>query len=128
MLGLWAAQGKSRWEDFQAIPATKYSLVMKDPDEARGKRLCARGSIVQIQAERSEHGKIYNGVFMTNNYKFIQYAAVGSTGELIAESRAKLCGIVTGINSYANVQGGTTHAVFLVGMFDLPENRWTRGP
>ena len=127
MLALWSAQGKSRWEDFQAIPATKYKLVMKDPEEARGKRLCVRGSIVQIQVERTEHGKLYNGVLHTNNYQPISYAAVGSTGDLVEGSRAKLCGVVTGIKSYSNVQGGTTHAVFLVGMFDLPENRWTGG-
>ena len=36
---------------------------------------------------------------------------------------ARFCGIATGRDTYANTGGGTTHAVRVVGMFDLPENR-----
>jgi hypothetical protein len=34
--------------------------------------------------------------------------------------------VVTGKYSYANSGGGTGHAVTLVGVFDLPENKGTR--
>ena len=123
LLAVWALQKQPKWEDLQAIPPTKYGLVMKDPESERGERLCARGSIVQIQVERSEAGTLHHGVFFTNQYKFIRYSVWGSTGELVEESRAKLCGVVTGTSSYANVQGGVTHSVYVVGMFDLPANR-----
>ena len=127
ILAIWAASKNVKWEDLQAIPATKYGLVMKDPDSERGKRLCARGSIVQIQVERTEYGKLFHGVFATSRYQFIRYSVVGSTGELIEGSRAKLCGVVTGLSSYPNVQGGITHSVYVVGMFDLPVNHRVPG-
>lgn len=53
----------------------------------------------------------------------MRFAAVASTGELVAQSSANFCGVTTGKYSYSNSGGGTTHAVFLVGMFDLPENK-----
>jgi len=123
ILALWAAKKDPKWEDLQVIPATKFGLVMKDPESERGKRLCARGSIVQIQVERSEYGVLYHGVFATPRFEFIRYSVAGSTGELVEGSRATICGVVTGLSSYANVQGGVTHSVYVVGLFDLPANR-----
>lgn len=48
--------------------------------------------------------------------------SVSSTGRLVEDSRARLCGFVTGKYSYSNSGGGSSHAVQLVGMFKLPEN------
>jgi hypothetical protein len=53
----------------------------------------------------------------------VVFYAVGETGDLVAGSRTRLCGIVTGLHSFLNSGGGVTHAIRAVGMFDLPENR-----
>ena len=55
--------------------------------------------------------------------KKVSFFAVQSTGDLVEGSRARLCGVVTGRYSYSNTGNGTTHAVKVVGVFDLAENR-----
>ena len=44
----------------------------------------------------------------------IGFVAVGTTGELVRASKARLCGAVI---------GRVDHRISMVGMFDLPENR-----
>lgn len=101
---------------------TSIGLVMKDSDEARGKRMCVSGQLVEIE-KFNEKPKVFLGGLVTSNYDVVNFFAVGSTGELVAKRRAKICGVVIGQRAYANVSGGQTRAVMLVGMFDLPENR-----
>jgi len=119
---LWSARHLT-WEALNSVPATKLKMAMKDSDEVRGKRICVRGEIVEIQAEKTDDGKIYNGAMATRNFDFVRFSAAGTTGELVEDSRARFCGIFTGLFSYSNVSGGQTRSIFLVGMFDLPENR-----
>ncbi len=38
-------------------------------------------------------------------------------------SQERFCGVVTGLFDYANSGGGTGHAVAIVGLFDIAENR-----
>lgn len=121
-LTLWSAE-RATWEELSAIPETKLALVMKDSEAERGKRICARGSIVEISVDRSAGSAVYFGGLITPGMSVIRFAAVKSTGELVQHSNARFCGIVTGKESYENSGGGVTHAVFAVGMFDLPENR-----
>lgn len=103
---------------------TTFGRVMKDPDEERGKRACFSGSIVQIDTERVREGeKIYVGMLMTGSVNVVRFYAVGSSGDLVARHSARFCGVVTGRYSYANAAGGSTHAVAVVGLFDLPENK-----
>jgi len=121
-LAIWGAENM-RWAELQELPQGKYGMVMKDPDTQRGSRLCTSGQVIEIAKDGSVPQKIYvGGMFGTegNLYRFI---AVGSTGEIVANSRAKFCGIVTGQQHYPNSVGGEAHAVHLVGMFDLPENK-----
>lgn len=47
----------------------------------------------------------------------------GDTGDLVQNSAARICGIVTGVSDYANTGGGQTPSVTIVGLFDLPANR-----
>jgi hypothetical protein len=42
---------------------------------------------------------------------------------LVADSNATFCGVIVGKVGFTNASGGTTNAPYLVGMFDLPENR-----
>jgi hypothetical protein len=121
VLAAWSIKNMT-WSELNKLPPTKHSLVMKDPDEERGKLLCGRGMIIELAAEKTEIGKVHNGgMFVNSNvYRFI---AIGSTGELVAQNWAGFCGVVIGKQSYQNSMGGTAHAVFLVGMFSLPENK-----
>ncbi|HEU4576997.1 MAG TPA: hypothetical protein VFS67_01995 [Polyangiaceae bacterium] len=119
---LWSTDHLT-WEEIQALPETKHAKVLKDPDAERGKKNCYSGNIVEIQVDRSAGKPVYLGGLVTGSGVVMRFAAVGSTGELVAKSYAKFCGVTTGKYSYSNSGGGTTHAVFLVGMFDLPENK-----
>jgi hypothetical protein len=111
------------WLDLQKIPETKFALVLKDPEAVRGKRLCSSGSIVEIRVDRSSGKPVYIGGLMSPSGNVTRFLAVGSSGELVERSQARVCGVVTGTYSYGNSGGGTTHAVNVVGMFDLPDNK-----
>lgn len=121
-LALWSA-ANLRWSELQEIPAGKYAMVMKDPDTQRGSRICTSGQIIEIAVDRTVSPKIFLGGMFDDSGRLYRFIAVGSTGEIVAESRAKFCGIVTGQQHYENSAGGVAHSVHLVGMFDLPENR-----
>lgn len=126
MLSVWA-MGHVAWADVGvAKDETSFALVQKDPDEARGKRLCATGSIVQIQLAKTEYGKMYEGLLHTYGGNLVRFLAAGSSGELVESSEARMCGVVTGKYDYSNSGGGTGHAIEVVGMFDLPANRKPR--
>jgi hypothetical protein len=123
LLGLWASRHLT-WDELQAVPETRQALVMKDPDAERGKRICARGPIIEIRAEKTDVGKFFHGGIFNGGYgRVVRFLAVGSTGELVEQSRGRFCGIITGTQSYSNTGGGTTHSVFAVGMFDLHDNK-----
>ena len=98
---------------------------MKDSEEERGRRICTRGKLIEIHAERTSYGKLYDGgMFMGWSYsRVVSFIAVGSTRGINQGSRARFCGVVIGRYSYSNSGGGVTHAVQLVGVFDIPENR-----
>jgi len=121
-LSIWSTQ-HLKWSDV-GVPRNETSirLILKDSDAARGKRMCLPGMVVQIHKERGIE-RLYTGIFGAYyGQGFISYAAVGDTGELVDQSPARFCGIVTGRYTYGNAAGGTTHAVSMVGMFDLPGN------
>jgi hypothetical protein len=74
---------------------------------------CARGCL------RGGRERVRAGA---GRYDLIKFVAAGSTGQLVAQSRARFCGATTGKYSYSNSGGGTSHAVQMVGMFRVPEN------
>jgi hypothetical protein len=121
MLAIWAA-ANMRWSDI-AVPEneTSIGLVKKDSSTTRGKRMCIWGTIIQI-AKENDAPKIFRGNLVTAGRDFVNFLAVGSTGELVERSSARICGVVTGAYAYANVAGGQTQSVQIVGMFELPEN------
>lgn len=121
-LAFWAVD-RLKLNELQSVPKTKYSLVMKDSDEQRGRLICTSGRIIEIASEKVEGKKLYSGGMYDDAGKIYRFLVVKSTGELVAQSYAKLCGVVIGRQSYQNSIGGVAHAIFLVGMFDLPENR-----
>ncbi len=123
LLAIWAVQ-RMRWSDVNvARNETTFALAQKDSDEARGKRLCVSGMIVQISVEKTDFGKINSGLLLTNSGNIHSFMNVGSSGDLVQNSRTRMCGVVTGKYDYHNSAGGTGHALASVGMFDLPQNR-----
>lgn len=123
LLALWA-QSNLRWSDVQvAEDETTIKLTRKDPDAARGKRFCYSGRLVQIEKKsKSSQLPMWVGLLSTRRRDIIRFYAAGSSGDLVDGSKARFCGVVTGLFSYDNAGGGTTHAVSAVGMFKLPDN------
>jgi len=121
-LAMWS-DSNLNWSDFKNMSQSKYALIMKDSDTERGKLLCAVGSIIEIQSEKLDGHKFYMGGIADDYGRIYRFIAVHSTGDLVAQSEGKFCGVVIGKQSYSNSIGGVAHAVFLVGMFALPENK-----
>jgi hypothetical protein len=122
MLALWGYE-KMRLADIQALPATKWAVVKNDPEAVRGHHICTSGTIVEIGVDRSAGNPIYLGGMYDGAGNIYRFVAVGSTGDLVANSKARFCGVVTNAVSYPNSMGGVGHAVQLVGLFDLPTNK-----
>jgi len=129
VFGIWAAD-HMQWSDVAVdTDETTNALARKDSDAARGKRLCASGNVGQIVVDKSVLPRhLAAGQFVTGSGGYYHFIAVRSTGALVIDSWARFCGVVTGLFDFANSGGGTTHAVTVVGMFDLPENKAQQAP
>lgn len=122
LLGVWADRSMKLADVAVAKDETSYALVRKDSEDARGKRLCATGRIIEIAVDKGELGKFHNGLLMSYAGNLFHFLTVKSSGTLVEGNTARVCGVVTGMFHYSNSGGGTGHAVQLVGMFDIPEN------
>lgn len=123
MISVWGVQMLSWSEVAVAKDETSYALVMKDADAERGKRLCISGPIIEISKDGVDNLRYFSGLMESAREDLFHFHAVKSTGNIVQGHRAKFCGVVTGEFSYRNSGGGTGHAVDVVGMFDLPENK-----
>jgi hypothetical protein len=123
LFSVWASN-KLRWKDVAVtVDETTNALALKDPDTARGKRLCMSGTIFEIHPDRGDGiGELWHGNMDNGGNGYYHFFAAHGTGTLTTDSWARFCGVVTGLYDYANSAGGTTHAVAIVGMFDLPAN------
>ena len=125
LLVLWALD-QMTWDHVGVEKdETTHAEVLKDVELERGKRLCWRGSVIQIVADRSLGDAVYTGLLYSSQGDLYHFYGVGSSGDLVEDSYGRFCGVVTGKFDYANSGGGTSHAIELVGMFDLPENKRT---
>lgn len=123
LLGIWAAKHLT-WKDVGLTKnETSAARVRKDSDANRGKRMCVRGRIIQIHKEKAGEVTLFTGLMLSGYTEITSFIAAGSTGELVQRSGARFCGVVTGTYDYSNSGGGKGHAISIVGMFDLPENR-----
>lgn len=122
VLAHWASTDM-KWGELLAVESGKYAVVMKDSDSQRGKRLCTKGVVIEIHADKSLPKKVFTGGMFDEVGHLYRFLAVGSTGEIVGNSPARFCGVVTGRNDYQNSVGGVAHAVHVIGMFDLPENK-----
>ena len=122
--GEWVMNNKNiKIGDIKSLESTTRGKVLKDSFSERGKRLCVSATLVEIQVDRSAGFSAYHAGLVNNYTDVTRVLAVGSTGDLVADSSATFCGVVVGKVGFTNASGGTTNAPYLVGMFDLPENR-----
>jgi hypothetical protein len=129
LFAFWASK-HMMWTDV-GVPKdeTTFALIRKDSDEERAKRLCTRGRIIQIEVRKLDGGgKLAEGLMNSDSGNLYNFIGAGSSGQLVQHSYARFCGVATGKYDYSNSGGGTGHAVEIVGMFDLPENRPTKIP
>lgn len=122
VLAEWMIAHAVTLKEIEALPSTTAARVKKDSAAERGKRLCASGSIVEISVDRSAGTPVFHGG-MTSEDGIVRFTVVRSTGTLVESSYARICGVLSGRDDYDNSAGGVTHAVRVVGLFDLPENR-----
>ena len=100
LLAVWASEGM-KWTDVAvAKDETTFALVRKDSDEARGKRLCTNGRIVQIEVLHQDGAKLFYGLLLSGGGSIYQFIAAGSSGDLVQRSHARFCGVVTGKYDY----------------------------
>lgn len=120
----WAADRMKLASVAVAKNETSFKLVMKDSDSELGKRLCVRGRLISISKVKRgpEQPTIFAGLLDMGAFDIVSFFAVQSTGELVEGNRARLCGVATGRYSYSNAGGGSTHAIKVVGVFDIKEN------
>ncbi len=115
---------KMTWDEVSGESTTSFGRIMKDPGAERGKRGCWSGSVFEIHSSKNDSGEtLYVGGLINQSVHPVRFVAVHSSGAIVEGSAARICGIVVGTFDYGNSGGGVTHAIQIVGMFDLPENR-----
>lgn len=121
---VWASN-QLTLNDLKVSPnETSIGAVMKDADPERGKRVCFTGSVIQISKARYVAVmESYEGLIMSSGWKVVRFYSFGSTASIAEGSHTKFCGVVMGQFHYNNSGGGQSHAISVVGMFDIPENR-----
>lgn len=97
---------------------TTYGLIMKNSAPQIGKRLCAVGSIIQIE-ESGNTGNTVSYGLISSGTNLIHFTNAGSSGNLVEGKIARMCGYTIGQYHYNNSGGGSSHAIDLVGMWDL---------
>jgi hypothetical protein len=117
----WAVD-RMKWSDVSTTKnETSFALAEKDIDAARGKRMCLSGRIDAIRAlEAHDKVKFFASGLDTGERHSYSVLAVGSSATLVHGDRARFCGVVTALVS---PEPEIQRTLYLVGMFDLPENR-----
>lgn len=98
---------------------TSLAEAKKDPAGARGKVLRVSGRIIEIR----KTGDLFEGALATDNGSIVRFATMLSTAKLFEDSYATFRGVFVQEYDYPNVSGGQTRSLYLVGGFDIPENR-----
>lgn len=122
ILAFWASTNL-KWAELIELPSSKHGLIMKDSAAQLGKRLCVKGRVIEIARDKTVEQPLFTGGMFDGTGRIYRFVAVGSTGDIVGNTQAGFCGIVTGQQHYLNSAGGVAHAVQLVGLFDLPENK-----
>lgn len=104
-----------KFEEISKLPSTNHAEAMKDPSAERGRAILASGRVVQIDRDGTYFkGIICQGTFCDKTYYFV---TPGETRGIVEDKLVKFAGIMSQKYSYANVSGGQTHSIMLVGYF-----------
>lgn len=121
LLAAWAVK-RATWTDFATGSndelGTSIGEVKKDPTGEYGRRMCSRGSTIQIS---KQYENLWEALIMVGR-DVIHLTAIGSSETVVETTPATFCGIAFGLYTYETVAGNTNTAIEVVGMFDLPEN------
>lgn len=119
LLGIYLSKNHVTWSQVSVKQnETSFGKAFKNIDKEIGKRLCVSGTIVQIN-----EGSLINEGLLSSNGNLYHFGNFGDSGDLESMSYARMCGFVVGLFDYKNSGGGTGHAVELIGVWDLPENK-----
>lgn len=119
---VWHAVVGINWQDINNLPETSYPKMKKDVLAEAGKKYCFEGMVHEIQVDRTFVVPLTHAVMYVPYEDYVYVLAVGSSGDIVSDSVARFCGIATGAREYQTVMG-TSSAPYLLGMFDLPENK-----
>lgn len=78
---------------------------------------------MEIAKDKIGEDRVWKGQIIAYSGNVFRFLGGRSSGQIVQSSDARFCGVVTGQYNYDNSIGGVTHAVEMVGMFDLPENK-----
>ena len=120
---IWDGVVGMTWDELNSIPETSYEMIKKDIFSETGKRFCFTGTVHDIKVDRTITPPVTNA-FMYAAYRgYVNVIAVRSSGDILPSSQVDFCGVVTGdVAGYSTLAGGDS-APYLLGMFDLPENK-----
>lgn len=120
---IWDGVVGMTWDELNNIPETSYEMIRKDIFSETGKRFCFTGTIHEIKVDRTVNPPITNA-FMYAAYRgYVNVIAVRSSGDILPSSQVDFCGVVTGDTAGYTTFAGGDSAPYLIGMFDLPENK-----
>ena len=110
------------WQDINNLTETSYPKMKKDILAEAGKKYCFEGMVHQIVVDRTFEVPLTHAAMYVPYEDYVYVLAVGSSGEIVEKTSARFCGIATGSREYQTAMG-TRSAPYLLGMFDLPENK-----
>ena len=123
LLARWASKKMKLADVALAKDETTFDAIAKDIGPERGKRMCVKGPIAKIDVAHTDGGDVGNGSLLGGAKHVVYFKAVGDRGGLAAKKGARFCGVVTGKYDYKNASKETSHAVAMVGMFDLAASK-----
>ena len=123
LLARWASKKMKLADVALARDETSFDAIAKDAGAERGKRMCVKGPIAKIEVAKTEGGEVGNGSLLGGGKHVAYFKAVGDRGDLAAKKGARFCGVVIGNYDYKNAAKATSHAVAMVGMFDLAASK-----
>lgn len=98
-----------------ALPKTSLAEAAKDPDSARGSAIRASGTVIEI---RKVTGTLFQGSLASDDGVHVVYFFTSMpTAGVYANSWAAFRGVFVQEYDYANVSGGQTRSLLLVGGF-----------
>ncbi|WP_218033734.1 hypothetical protein, partial [Brevibacillus centrosporus] len=96
----------------------KYGHLEKNITPYLNKMVAATGNVINVEEAPSEGigtGTVALVHIMDNEFNSYRMFIMKSTGDILKGDRVKIVGVPVGQESFANVSGGTTRSIFLLG-------------